>query len=48
MYFASYTAEKNKGLIEETGMHVTSARLETIWEKGISVTFLWIVAQKPE
>jgi SAM-dependent methyltransferase len=47
MYFAAHAAEKNEQLVEEAGLRVSSARLETINEEGGDVTFLWIVARKP-
>lgn len=46
MYFASYSAQRNEQIVEEAGLHVTGAYLETIQEEGGDVTFLWIVAQK--
>ncbi len=47
MYFAARSAEKNEELIEEAGLRVASARLESINEEGGDITFLWVVARKP-
>ena len=48
MYFASCTAEENEEMVREAGLRLTSTRLEAIGEEGANVTFLWIVAQKPD
>ena len=48
MYFAGYAAQKNEELVEEAGLSVARARLETIQEKGGDATFLWVVARKPD
>ena len=47
MYFAGHPAEKNEELVEEAGLRIASARLESINEEGGDVTFLWVVARKP-
>ncbi|CAN5705777.1 class I SAM-dependent methyltransferase [soil metagenome] len=47
MYFAGYPVEKNIEIVEESGLKVMDARLETIHEKDGPVAFLWIVARKP-
>jgi hypothetical protein len=47
MYFSGHAAEKNEELVEEAGLRVASARLETIHEEGGEVAFLWVVARKP-
>ena len=47
MYFAGHSAEKNEELVEEAGLRVASARVESINEEGGEITFLWIVARKP-
>jgi SAM-dependent methyltransferase len=48
MYWSSFDAATNHRLIETAGFHIISAQQETEDEEGIPVTFLWIVAQKPE
>lgn len=48
MYWSNFDAATNHRLIETAGFHIISARQETEDEGGVPVTFLWIVAQKPE
>ena len=48
MYWSNFDAATNHRLIETAGFHIISARQETEDEEGVPVTFLWIVAQKPE
>jgi hypothetical protein len=48
MYWSSYDAATNRRLVEEAGLQLLSAREETAEEFGQPVTFLWIVAEKPE
>lgn len=47
MYFAGHSAEKNRELVQEAGLRISSARPESIREEGGDVTFLWVVARKP-
>ena len=47
MYFAGHAAEKNRELVEGAGLRIVSARPEAVREEGGSVTFLWVVAEKP-
>lgn len=48
MYWSGFDSETNRRLVEEAGLRIISAREETAEEFGKPVTFLWIVAQKPE
>ena len=48
MYWSSFDAQANRRLVEKAGLQIVSARQETEEEDGYSVTFLWIVARKPE
>jgi ubiquinone/menaquinone biosynthesis C-methylase UbiE len=47
MYWSSFDSEKNKRMIEEVGLHIETAQLETAKEFDEPVTFLWVVARKP-
>jgi SAM-dependent methyltransferase len=47
MYWSHFDAETNQRLVEEAGLVIESATLETADEDGAPVTFLWIVARKP-
>ncbi|HET7037077.1 MAG TPA: class I SAM-dependent methyltransferase [Thermomicrobiaceae bacterium] len=48
MYFSGYDAETNTRLIEEAGLRIEQATVETIEEDGQPVEFLWVVARKGE
>jgi hypothetical protein len=48
IYWSGFDSETNKRLIEESGLHVISAREETDLEFDEPGTFLWVVAQKRE
>jgi SAM-dependent methyltransferase len=48
MYWSHFDAETNRKLVEEAGLVIESAPLETADEDGAPVTFLWIVARKPD
>jgi SAM-dependent methyltransferase len=47
MYWSHFDAATNQRLVEEAGLVIESATLETADEDGTSVTFLWVVARKP-
>ena len=47
MYWSHFDAETNLGLVEEAGLTIASSTLETADEDGAPVTFLWVVARKP-
>jgi SAM-dependent methyltransferase len=47
MYWSHFDAETNRRLVEEAGLVIESAALETADEDGTPVTFLWVVARKP-
>jgi SAM-dependent methyltransferase len=46
MYWSHFDAATNQRLIEEAGLNIESAALETADEDGAPVTFLWVVARK--
>lgn len=47
MYWSHFDAETNQRLVEEAGLVIESAALKTADEDGLPVTFLWVVARKP-
>ncbi len=48
MFWSSFDARTNEGLVKEAGLRILSARQETADEFGKPVTFLWVVACKPK
>ena len=48
MYWSGFDSETNRQLVEEAGLHIISAKEETAEEFGKPVTFLWMVARKPD
>ncbi|HEU5422031.1 MAG TPA: class I SAM-dependent methyltransferase [Nitrolancea sp.] len=46
MYFSGFDAETNVRLVEETGLRIEQATVETIEEDGRPVQFLWVVARR--
>jgi SAM-dependent methyltransferase len=48
MYWSSFDAETNRELARGAGLQLLSTRLETADEFGEPVTFLWVVACRPE
>jgi SAM-dependent methyltransferase len=48
MYWSHFDSETNRRLVEEAGLVVASAAQETADEDGAPVTFLWVVARKPD
>jgi ubiquinone/menaquinone biosynthesis C-methylase UbiE len=48
MYWSGYDGETNQRLVKEAGLSIISAREEVTEEFGKPVTFLWVVAEKPE
>jgi len=46
-YFSSFDAATNRRLVEEAGLRIVRAELETAEEFGRPTTFLWVVAQRP-
>jgi SAM-dependent methyltransferase len=48
MYWSGFDAETNCRLVAAAGLTLVGARRETAEEMGQPVTFLWIVAQKPD
>ncbi len=47
MYWSNFDSGTNCSLIESAGFRIISAQKETEDEGGYSITFLWVVAQKP-
>ena len=45
MYFSGYAVEDNCRFVEEAGLRITSAQIETILENAHPVEFFWIVAE---
>jgi cyclopropane fatty-acyl-phospholipid synthase-like methyltransferase len=48
MYWSGYDSATNRRLVEEVGLLVERAQMETADEDGVPITFLWIVARKPD
>lgn len=48
MYFSHYDGATSKQLVAAAGLEIVSAQEETAEEDGSPVTFLWVVARKPE
>lgn len=48
MYWSQWDATTNRRLIEAAGLRILSAREETADEDGALITFLWVVAEKPQ
>ena len=46
MYFSGYATADNQRFIERAGLHIVSAREETIRENSRPTTFLWVVARQ--
>lgn len=47
MFWSSYDAEANRGLLEKAGLQIERAVVETAEEDGQLVSFLWVIARKP-
>jgi SAM-dependent methyltransferase len=48
MFFSHWDAATNRQLVEQTGLHIISAREEIADEDGAPVAFLWVVAEQPQ
>ena len=48
MFFSAYDGQTNRRLVEDAGLRLLSADEITEDEDGVPVTFLWVVARKPE
>ena len=48
MYWSNFDSETNRRLVEETSLNILSAIDETADEFDKPVTFLWMIAQRPE
>lgn len=48
MYWSHFDAATNRRLVTEAGLRIESAREETADEDGVPITFLWVVARKPD
>ena len=47
MYWSGFDVATNRRMVEEAGLTIKSAQVETIEEHGEPASFLWVVAQKP-
>lgn len=47
MFWSSYDAETGRGLVEQAGLEIEHAVVETAEEDGKPASFLWMVARKP-
>jgi hypothetical protein len=47
MFFSSYDAAMNRGLVESAGFVPLHAEVVTMTEPDGEVAFLWMLAQKP-
>jgi hypothetical protein len=47
MFFSGYATDDTRRFIEQAGLAVTSLREERIVENGRSVSFWWVIANKP-
>ena len=48
MYWSNFDSKTNRKLVKEAGLSILSAIDETADEFDKPVTFLWVIAQKPE
>lgn len=48
MYWSGYDAATNRRLVEKAGLLIERAQVETADEDGAPITFLWVVARKPD
>ena len=48
MYWSTYDSETNVRIVQEAGLDVVRAEIETTEEFDETVSFLWIVARKPK
>jgi SAM-dependent methyltransferase len=48
MYWSGYSAEQNRQAVASAGLRVLSAEEHSVDEFGESVTFLWVMARRPE
>jgi SAM-dependent methyltransferase len=46
MYFSGYGVDENRRFVERASLDIESAQVETIFEDGEPVAFLWVVAQR--
>lgn len=47
MYWSTYDSETNVRLVREAGLEIVRTEIETVEEFGETVSFLWIIARKP-
>lgn len=47
MYFSGYSSATNRKIVTGAGFEILQAKRETAAEMGRSISFLWIIAQKP-
>ncbi len=48
MYWSHFDSPTNQRLVQEAGLQIVRATEETAPEDGVPITFLWVVAQKPQ
>lgn len=48
MYWSGYDRETNLRMVREVGLEILRAEVETVEEFGDTVSFVWIVARKPQ
>jgi cyclopropane fatty-acyl-phospholipid synthase-like methyltransferase len=48
MFFSHFDAAHNRSLVQQAGLHLVRAEVIAEEEDGVPVSFLWILAQKPE
>jgi SAM-dependent methyltransferase len=48
MYWSSFDAATNRGLVRQAGFDLVSADVQATDEDGVPVRFLWVVARTPE
>jgi hypothetical protein len=47
MYWSNWDVLTNRGLIADTGLEVLACDVESDFEDGREVNFLWVIARKP-
>ncbi|MCI0440493.1 MAG: methyltransferase domain-containing protein [Chloroflexi bacterium] len=48
MYWSSHDSRTNRRFVEEAGLRIVNAIVETTQDDGEEETFLWVIAQKPQ
>jgi hypothetical protein len=47
MFWSGFDSETNKRMVEDAGLRIMHAQEETAVEFDKPVTFLWVIAKKP-